>query len=129
VVLVVRCGQSAANDGIRLDLHEPARIEEPLDDDEAGSGTDTAEDFAVHLCDSGTMISINEEHTCSHHVTKGRAALAKGFVDDLEAPSSLHADVGVDVIVRPDRSGCGNEDETLVADRPAKTDGRLQRRT
>ena len=73
VVLVVRCGPSAANDGIRLDLHEPARIEEPPDDDEAGSRADTAEDFAMHLCDSGTMISINEEHTRSHHVTKRRA--------------------------------------------------------
>ena len=82
----------------------------------------------MHLTDGVTVSRIHEEHTRSHHVTKRRAGLAKRFVDDLEAPSSLHADVGVDVIVRPNRSSCGNEDAMLVADRPAKPDGRLQRR-
>jgi hypothetical protein len=111
----------------------------------------------VHLCDSGTVTSIDEEHTRSYHVTKRRAGLAKRFVDDLEAALSLHADVGVYPIrgrprgsgavarsakrhacsivdvgvymaVRPDRGSCGNEDETLVADSPAKADLRLQRR-
>src|SRR5215216_514681 len=57
-----------------------------------------------------------------------RAGHAKRFLDDLQAPSSLHADVWVYVAVRPDRSSCGNEDETLIADGPAKADGRLQRR-
>jgi hypothetical protein len=82
----------------------------------------------VHLPDSVTVSRIHEEHTRSHHVTKRRAGLAKRFVDDLETPSSAHSDVGVYVAVRPDRSSCGNEDEMLVADSPAKADGRLQRR-
>lgn len=59
---------------------------------------------------------------------KRRAGLAKGFVDDLEAPSSLHTDVRVYVAVRLDRGSRGNEDEMLVADTPAEADGRLERR-
>ena len=74
------------------------------------------------------MSSIDYEHTRSQHITQRRAGLAKRFLDDLQAPSSLHAAVWVYVAVRPDRSSCGNEDEMLVADSPAKADGRLQRR-
>jgi hypothetical protein len=82
----------------------------------------------MHPRHSVTVSRINEEHTRSHYITKRRAGFAKGFVDDLQAPSSLHADVGVYVAVRPDRSSCGNEDEMLVADSPAKPDGWLERR-
>ena len=126
----VRCADepSAADDGVYLDLYEPAGIEEPLDDDEARGRSDPAEGLAVHLRDSVTVSGIHEEHTRSHHVTKRRAGLAKRFVDDLQAPLSLHTDVRVNVAVRPDRSSCGNEDEMLVADSPAEADGRLERR-
>jgi hypothetical protein len=119
---------SAADDGVCLDLYEPAGIEEPLDDDEASGRPDPAEGLAVHLRESVTVGRIHEEHTRSHHVTKRRPGLAKGFVDDLQAPSSLHTDVRVYVAVWPDRGGRGNEDEMLVADSPAEADGRLERR-
>jgi hypothetical protein len=130
VVVDVRCADepSAADDGVYLDLYEPAGIEEPLDDDEARGRPDPAEGLAVHLRDSGTVGRIHEEHTRSHYVTKRRAGLAKGFVDDLQAPSSLHTDVRVCVAVRPDRGSRGNEDEMLVADSPAEADGWLERR-
>ena len=62
------------------------------------------------------MSGIHEEHTRAHYVTKCRAGLAKRFVDDLQAASSLHTDVGVYVVVRPDRSSRGHEDETVVAE-------------
>jgi hypothetical protein len=107
---------SAADDGVYLDLYEPAGIEEPLADDEARGRPDPAEGLAVHLRDSVTVGRIHEEHTRSHNVTKRRAGLAKGFVDDLQAPLSLHTDVRVYVAIRPDRSSRGNEDEMLVAD-------------
>ena len=119
---------SAADDGVYLDLYQPARIEEPLDNDEARCRSDCAEGLAVYLRDSVTVSRIHEEHARSNHVTKRRARFAKRFIDDLKAPSGLHADVGVDVAVRPDRSGCGNEDEVLVPDSATKADGRLQRR-
>ena len=73
------------------------------------------------------MSGIHEEHSRSHHVTKRPAGLAKRFFDDLHAPSSLYADIGVHMAVGPDRSGCGNEDQTLVADSSTKADRRLQR--
>jgi hypothetical protein len=38
---------------------------------------------------------IDQEHTRAHHVTKRRGGLAERFVDDLQAASSLHTDVGV----------------------------------
>jgi len=111
-----------------LDLYEPARIEEPLDDDEARGRSDPAEGLAVHLRDSVTVSGIHEKHTRAHYVTKCRAGLAKPIFDDLQAASSLHTDVGVYLAVRPDRSSRGNEDETVVADSAAKADRRLQRR-
>ena len=111
-----------------LDLYEPARIEEPLDDDESRGRSDPAEGLAVHLRDSGTVSGIHEKHTRAHYVTKCRAGLAKPIFDDLQAASSLHTDVGVYLAVRPDRSSRGNEDETVVADSAAKADRRLQRR-
>ena len=40
---------SAVDDGVCLDLDEPAGIEEPLDDDETGSRPGPAEGLAVHL--------------------------------------------------------------------------------
>lgn len=119
---------SAADDGVYLDLYEPAGIEETLDDDEAGRRSDRAEGLAVYLRDSVTVSRVHEEHTRSNHVSKRRARFVKRFIDDLNAPSGLHADVRVDMAVRPDRSSCRNEDEMLVADRTAKADGRLQRR-
>jgi hypothetical protein len=120
---------SAVQDGVCLDLDEPAGIEKALDNDEACGRSNRGEGLAVHLRDSVTVSRVDEEHTRSHYVTKRRAGLAKRFLDDLQAPSSLHADVGVDVAVRPDRSGCGNEDQVLVADSPTKADGLLQGRT
>jgi hypothetical protein len=60
----------------------------------------------VHLRDSVTVSRIDEEHSRSHYITKRRAGVAKGFVDDLHAPSSLHTGVAVYVAVRPDRSSC-----------------------
>jgi hypothetical protein len=119
---------SAADDGVYLDFYEPAAIEKSLDNDEARGRSNRAEGLAVHLRDSATVSRIDEEHTRSHHVTKRRAGLAQRFVDNLQAPSSLHADVRVDVAVRPDRGSCGNEDEVLVADSPSKADGLLQGR-
>jgi hypothetical protein len=81
VVVDVRCADepSAADDGVYLDLYEPAGIEEPLDDDEARGRPDPAEGLAVHLRDSVTVGRIHEEHTRSHYVTKRRAGLAKGL--------------------------------------------------
>jgi hypothetical protein len=119
---------SAPDDGVYLDLYEPAGIEKSLDNDEARGRSNRAKRLAVHVRDSVTVSRIDEEHTRSHHVTKRRAGLAKRFADDLQAPSSLHADVRVDVAVRPDRGSCGDEDEVLVADSPAKADGLLQGR-
>jgi len=129
-ILDARCADdpSAADDGVCLDLYEPAGIQEPLDDDEARGRPDPAEGLAVHPRDSVTVGRIDEEHTRSHYVTKRRAGLAKRLVDDLHASSSLHTDIRVDVAVRRDRSGGGNEDEMLVADSPAEADGRLERR-
>jgi hypothetical protein len=97
---------SAADDGVCLDLYEPAGIEEPLDHNEARGRSDPAKGLAVYLRDSVTVSRIHKEHTRSHNVTKRRAGLAKRFVDDLHAPSSLLTDVGVHVAVRPDRSSC-----------------------
>lgn len=119
---------SAADDGVYLDLDEPAGIEEPLDDDEPRGRSDSAEDLAVHLRDSVTVSGIHEEHARSHHVTKRRAGLAKRFVDDLQAPSRLYTYLGIYVAVRPDRGSCGHEDEMPVAHSPAEADGRLKRR-
>jgi hypothetical protein len=129
-VLDARCADepSAADDGVYLDLYEPAGIEEPLDDDEARGGPDPAEGLTVHLRDSVTVGRIHEvthAFALSHQASR---RTAKGFVDDLQAPSSLHTDVRVYVAVRPDRSSRGNEDELLVADSPAEADGRLERR-
>jgi hypothetical protein len=118
---------SAADDGVYLDLDEPAVIEEPLDDDEPCGRPDCAEDLAVHPRDSVTVSRIDEEHACSHHVSKRRAALAKRFADDLQAPSRLYTHVGIYVTVRPDRGSCGNENEMPVAHGPAEADGRLKR--
>jgi hypothetical protein len=130
VVLEVVCTAepSAVDNGVYLDLDEPAGIEKSSDNDEARGRSNRAEGVAVHLRNSVTVSRIDEEDTRSHHVTKRRAGVAKRFLDDLQAPSSLHADVWVDVTVRPDRGSCGNEDEVLVADSPAEADGRLQRR-
>jgi len=130
VVFEVLCAgeSSAIDDGVCLDLDEPAGIEESLDDDEARGRSNRGERLAVDLRDSVAVSWIDEKHMRSYYVTKRRAGLAKRFVDDLQAPSSLDADVGVDVPVGPDRGGCGNEDEVLVADSPAKADGRLQGR-
>src|SRR3954447_23452004 len=75
------------------------------------------------------MSGVHQKHTRSHHITKRRASVAKRFLDDLHAASSLHADVWVYVTVRPDRSRRGNEDETLVANGPAKADRSLKRRS
>jgi hypothetical protein len=72
-----------------------------LDDDEARGWPDRAEGLAVHLRDNVPVGRIHEEHTRSDYVTKRRAGLAKGFVDDLQAPSSLHTDVRVYMAVRP----------------------------
>jgi len=78
VVLDARCADepSAADDGVYLDLYEPAGIQEPLDDDEARGRSDGAEGLAVHPPDSVTVSRIHEEHTRSHHVTKRRASLS-----------------------------------------------------
>lgn len=124
----MRAEPSAVEDGICLDLYEPAGIEKALDNDEARGRSNRGEGLAVHLRDSITVTRVDEEHTRSHHVTKRCAGLAKRVLDDLQAPSSLHADVGVDVAVRPDRGSCRNEDQVLVADSPAKADGLLQGR-
>lgn len=82
----------------------------------------------MHLRDHAAVSRVHKEHTRSNHVTKRGAAFVKRFIDDLKAPSGLHADVGVDVAVGPDRGSRGNEDEVLVADRTAEADGWLQRR-
>jgi hypothetical protein len=98
-----------------------------LDDDEARRRSDRAEGLTVDLRDRVTVRRIHQEHTRSNHVTKRGVAFVKGFIDDLKAPSGLHADVGVDVAIGPDRGSCGNEDEMLVTDRTAEADGWLER--
>ena len=61
---------------VRLDLHEPPRIQEPLDDDEARSGADVTEGFAMDLGYSSTMSGIHKEHPSSDDVPKRRTRLA-----------------------------------------------------
>jgi hypothetical protein len=75
------------------------------------------------------MSGVHQKYTRPHHIAKRGAGLAKRLLDDFQATSSLHADVGVYMIVRPDRSRRGNEDETLVANSPAKADRGLQWRS
>ena len=60
----VRCATepSAADHGVGLNLYEPPRIEEPLDDDEARGLSDPAEGLAVNLRASVTVSRIHEEH-------------------------------------------------------------------
>ena len=76
----VRCATepSAADHGVGLNLYEPPRIEEPLDDDEARGLSDPAEGLAVNLRDSVTVSRIHEEHPRAHYVTKCRADLDTG---------------------------------------------------
>ena len=119
---------SAADHCVYLDLYEPAGIEESLDDDEARRRSNRAEGLAMYLRDCVTVNRVHEEYTRSNHVTKRRASFVKRLVDDLETTSGLHADIRIDMAVRPDRSRCGDEDEVPVADRTAKADDRLQRR-
>ncbi|HJS96048.1 MAG TPA: hypothetical protein VJ741_17430 [Solirubrobacteraceae bacterium] len=99
-----------------------------MDDDEARGRSDCAEGLTVDLRDQVTVSSVHEEHTRSNHVTKRGGAFVKRFIDDLKAPSGLHADIGVDVAIGPDRSSCGNEDQVPVTDRTAQADGWLERR-
>src|SRR3954451_24202958 len=75
------------------------------------------------------MSGVDQKYTRPHNITKRCAGLAKRLLDDFEAASSLHADVAVYVTVRPDRSRRGNEDETIVANSPAKPDRGLRRRS
>jgi uncharacterized protein YndB with AHSA1/START domain len=81
VVVDVRCADepSAADDGVYLDLYEPAGIEEPLDDDEARGRPNPAEGLAVHLRDSVTVGRIHEEHTRSHYITKRSRRTREGL--------------------------------------------------
>ena len=75
------------------------------------------------------MRGVHQIHTGSHHIAKRGAGVAKRLLDDLQAASSLHADVWVYMTVGPDRSRRGNEDETLVANGPAEADRGLERRS
>src|ERR671927_1059945 len=75
------------------------------------------------------MSGVHQKHTRSHHITKRSAGVAKRLLDDLQAASSLHADVWVYMTVRPDRSRRGNEDETIVANGAAEADRGLKRRS
>src|SRR4051794_34210813 len=75
------------------------------------------------------MSGVHQEHSRSHHITKRSAGVAERLLDNLQAASSLHADVWVYMTVRPDRSGRRNDDETLVANGPAEADCGLERRS
>jgi len=101
---------SAADDGVGLDLYSPARIKEPSNDDEAGNRSDLPKYLAVNRGHGLAVLRIEEEHARSDDITDCRIGFVQRLLDDLKASTTLNADVVVDVSVRPDRGRGGDED-------------------
>ena len=101
---------SAADDGVGLDLYSPPRIEEPSNDDEAGDRSDLPEYLAVNRGHGFAVLRIDEEHARSDDIADCRIGVMQRLFDDLKASTTLHANVVVDVPARPDRGRRGDED-------------------
>src|SRR5207248_9593503 len=105
-------GRASGNDSVRLDLDQPARVEEIADDDHRRGWTDVGEDLAVGSADLRPVLGPFQVDARTHDVLRGRAELRQRREDDLEAPLRLAVRVGRRIsAVRHDRCRPGHRDE------------------
>ena len=76
----------------------------------------------------GSVSGIREEHPSAHDVPERCTRLSQRRFDDGKASPGLHAGVGIDVTVGPDRGGGGDEDLPLVSNGTAESDRALEGR-
>ena len=116
-----------ADDGVELDLDDPALVEQPGDDHHRARRADRREVLAVSLPGSGGDGPVGDIRPGAHDIGGRATQLTERRKGDLPAAPGLDQRVGIDVSVRPHRSSSGDGDAIADADSPAEADRRFVR--
>ncbi len=86
------CRKIARSDhdlGVGLDLDPPARIEQPLDDDQCRRWVDLTKELAMSAAHRVPVGGVGDEHACPDDIFAGTAQRQDGLENDLETPRGL----------------------------------------
>ena len=122
-------GLTGREDGVGLDLDDPAWIEQPGHDDHRARRAHGTEHLAVHGPDRVRHIVANDVLPRADDVVHARAELLECGGDDLPAPPRLDGGVRVHVTIGPDRSRAADGDRAPDPDCAAESHRLLVRRS